>query len=357
MNIFLIIVIVLLVIALAYFLIQRSSLNKKLDYYKMVSSNISTVSVIQKMFDILGTNILANKKVEELNKVILDTYKPRYSTISLFDGNVYEAKATNVEGEYLECVVNVADDNDFKVNVNKNISKYLTTTVEKTLSYQSATERKIRSAMFSPIYYNNTYLGFWIMEDEAPNAFDSISKDELAKIKSNLGIFLDTVQFQDTIELAESKDKQTGFYNNIYLYSNVRNVLSKYDTNVLVALSISNIPEINEKYNRNIGNQLLVSVTDTIKEFAIKNQILIRYSGIKLIIAIPDTEIETTQQVIERMLARLKTIFIKVEDEEVRPDIKLVMHVFRKQNNIEKEIQKMIRALDGMIDVNTMKIM
>lgn len=309
------------------------------------------------MFDILGTNILANKKIEELNKIILETYKPRYSTISLFDGNIYEAKSTNVEDEYLECVINVADDNDFKINVNKNISKYLTTSVEKTLSYQSATERKIRSAMFSPIYYNNTYLGFWIMEDETPNAFDSISKDELAKIKNNLGIFLDTVQFQNTIELAESKDKLTGFYNNIYLYSNVRNTIATYDTSTIIAMSITNIPDINEKYNRNVGNEVITLVANAIREFSMKNQILIRYSGIKLIIIVPNSDIESVQQITERMIARFKTLFVKVGENEVRPDIKLVMHIFRKQNNIEKEIQKMIKALDGMVDINTIKIM
>ena len=116
MQIFLIILIIILIVGILILLVKFLDSKKKLEYYKMVSTNISTMAVIQKMFEIMGTNIQSDKKIEELNKVILDTYKPRYSTISVFDGNVYEAKATNVEEEYLDCIVNVADDNDFKVN-------------------------------------------------------------------------------------------------------------------------------------------------------------------------------------------------------------------------------------------------
>lgn len=357
MTIFLIIVIAILVVALIVFIVKNMISQKKLDYYKMVSANISTMAVIQKMFEILGSNILANKKIEELNKIILETYSPRYSTISIFDGNGYEAKATNVEEEYIDCIVNVADDNDFKINVAKNVSKYITTTVDKTLSYKSASERKIRSAMFSPIYFNNTYLGFWLIEDEADNAFDGISRDELTKLKNNLGIFIDTVQFQDTIEIADSKDKQTGFYNSLYLYSNVRNELSKYDTSVITAISIENIPEINENYGRNAGNEILLKIVEIMKETLQKEQILIRYSGVKLLVVNPNSTIESNQQMIERMLARFKTISIIKDGQNISPEIKIVMHAFRQQNNIEKEIQKMTKALDGMRDLNTIKIM
>lgn len=356
MQIFLIILIIILIVGILVLLVKFLDSKKKLEYYKMVSTNISTMAVIQKMFEIMGTNIQADKKIEELNKVILDTYKPRYSTISVFDGNVYEAKATNVEEEYLDCIVNVADDNDFKANAMKNISKYLTTTTDKTLSYKSATERKIRSAMFSPIFYNNTYLGFWLMEDELDSSFDGISKDELAKIKNNLGIFLDTVQFQSTIEMAESKDKQTGLYNNLYLYSNVRNILLNYDSSTIAAIYISNMMQINEAFDRSVGNELIVSIANAIKELSTKDQILVRYSGIKFVVAVPNSDVETMQDTFERLLARLKTISIKIGENEVRPDIKIITHTFKKQNNIEKEIQKMMRAIDGMRDTNTIKI-
>ena len=356
MEIFLIIVIVLLVVALVFFIFKNLSNQKKIDYYKMISSNITTMSVIQKMFEILGTNMLASKKIEELNKVILDTYSPRYSTISIFDGNGYEAKASNVEEEYLDCIINVAEDNDFKQNVAKNVSKYITTTVDKTLNYQSASERKIRSAMFCPIYYNNTYLGFWLIEDEADNAFDSISKDEIAKLKSNLGIFIDNVEFQDTIEIADSKDKQTQFFNSLYLYSNVRNELAKYDSSVITAISIDNIPEINEKYGRSTGNEILTKVVNIMKETVSKDDILVRYSGIKLLIIIPNCSVEQKQEEMERILTRFKTISLDRGGENVIPNIKIIMHTFRKQNNIEKEIQKMTRAIDGMKDINTIKI-
>ena len=42
-----------------------------------------------------------------------------------------------------------------------------------------------------------------------------LALDRLAKIKTNIGVFLDIVEFQKSIEQAQNLDKQTGFYTNL----------------------------------------------------------------------------------------------------------------------------------------------
>jgi diguanylate cyclase (GGDEF)-like protein len=322
----------------------------------MVSSNVSSMSVIQQMFAIIGENIKAEEKIKKLNSAVIETYNPKYSTISIFDGNNYEIKATNVETEYLDNIANAAGENDFKLNATKNVSKYLSTSIDKTLSYRSAAEREIRSAMFSPIYYKDIYLGFWLLEDTLENAFDNISKEELAKLKNNMGVFLESIQFQSTIENADNIDKQTGLYNNIYLYSNTRQIISSNSNCVIGLICLKNISDINEKYGRNIGNAILTKIVNAIKETVTSDAILIRYSGTKLIIMIPNSINENMQPLIERLFTRFKNEVEYVEDEKVFVEPQALIHTISKQNNIEKEIQKMVSYIEEMTESNTVKI-
>ncbi len=356
MEILLIIIAVLLLVVVIFSYIMYLSFTKQINYYKMVSNSVSSMSVIQQMFDIMGESIQGKDKIEKLNRAIIEIFGPKYSTISIFDGTNYEIKATNVETEYIDSIINIADENDFKTNALKNVSKYLSTSPDKTLTYKSAIERKIKSAMFSPIYYNGTYLGFWLLEDIVENAFDSISKDELSKMKNNLGVFLENVQFQTSIEHAENTDKQTGYYNNIYLYSNIRQILSSNETTAFTLIELKNIPDINEEYGRNLANILLVKIANSIKETVTDDTILIRYSGIKFLIVFPDSNAEKVHSLIERIFNKIKDEYEYVNDKRIYIEPQAVIHNIVKQNNIDREIQKMLDYIDGMENSNTIKI-
>lgn len=344
-------IITLIVVGILYFMVE-----KQLAYYKLISKGINVNTVTQNMFNIMGDNISAENKINELNKAIIQTYNPKYSTIALFDGNVYEARATNVESTYLDIVSNLAEENDFKANAMKNVCKYITTSPEKTLSYRSAVERKIKSAMFSPIYYNKVYLGFWIMEDTRENAFDDISKSELTKIKANMGVFIENTKYQSAIEKAENIDKQTGFFNNMYLYSNIRHILNETENNVITLLCIKNLPEINTRYNREIGNKMLIKVAEILKSIVPEDSVLVRNSGLRLMIISKNTNVDTMNQVIERVLSRVTTEVEYCNNEEIKPEVQILMHNIVRQNNIEKEIDKMINYMDNMNEKNTIKI-
>ncbi len=348
--------IILFVIAVIVACIIYISLNKQVEYYKMIAGSVNSMSVIQNMFAIMGENDKAQDKLERLNNKIIEAFSAKNSTICLFDANDYEVKASNIEAEYLEGIKKIAYENDFKDNVVKNVSKYLSTSQDKTLTYRSATERKIRSAMFSPIYYKDTYLGFWLLEDTIENAFDNIPKEELSKMKNNLGVFIESTELQSAIEHAENTDKQTGFYNNIYLYSNVRQMISNKDTSSFVMIKLSNMDNINEKYGRNVGNTLLIKIANAIKETTSSDTSLIRYSGVRLLLVIPDSNAESCIPLVERLFNRFKNESEYCNDEQVKIEPQAVIRTIKRQNNIDKEINKMVSYIDGMKEVDTIKI-
>lgn len=353
----LLILVILLVIvsgALGVILVLK---DKQLGYYRIVSKNLSAMRVIQSMFEIMGANIPAENKVNELNKVILDTYEPKCSSIVTFDGTKHEIKATNVDKNYIESIIKIGDDNDFREKASNNISKYLTTSSDKTLRYKSAIERNIKSCMFSPIYHGKTYLGFWILEDEIENAFDSISKSELSKLKNNMGVFLENTLFQNIIETAQNTDPQTGFYNNLFLYSKARQKLLENENNSIVLLCFNNLSEINSKYSRDIGNQMLSKSVNIIRDLVSSETMCVRYSGARILLLMPNTTSEAVHGTVERMLGRIKSEASEnINNEYASLTTQVLIHTFKKQNNIEKEVQKMVAYIDAMKETDTIKI-
>jgi len=347
--IFLLIIITVLVIILYIKLTQ-------IKYYKSVAGNMAAMTVMQRMFEIMSSNIPAKKKIEELNNIIMDVFDSKYSTISIYDGNEYEVKATNVENIYIDSIVDIAEENDFKANAKNNVSKYLVAAGARVLGYKSAVERKIKSAMFSPIYYNGTFMGFWLMEDNAEDAYEEVSKEELAKLKDYIGVFIENVVAQENLENAYNTDKQTGFYNNIYLYSSVRHQTSLVDTSSLVLISFIGLPGINESYDRAIGDSLLLKATRLLKETIPEGNVFVRHTGSKFIVVCPGVSAETIHGTIERFLSNLSYQRETVNGKEIALDTQILMHTIRKQSNIEKEINKMNAYLEGMKEVNTIKI-
>ena len=356
MELLIITLIITIILILIVAIIITSFQKRQINSLKSVSKNVANMNILQNMLEIMSSKFSSDEKIKNLNDVIITNYGVKYSTISTFDGYEYDSTASNIEAIYKDRLKDIANENDFKVNISKNVSKYLTTAPGKTLLYRSAVERRIKSAMFSPIYCNGVYLGFWLLEDTVYNAFDNIPKSELAKLKANIGTFLDIVGFQRSIEKAQNEDKQTGFYTNLYLYSGARKIIKNNENNTIAMVCLKNIPDINLKYGRNVGNAVLIKATNCIKNFVNKNIVLIRYSGIKFLIIIPNMSSQASQPMIERLLAKLNLESEYVGDEKITVNSQFLLHTVKNQNDIDFEIEKMVDYIDGMNSVNTIKI-
>ncbi len=336
--------------AFSVFLVKRNK------YYRVAIGNMSGMVIMQRMFELMASTTPASKKIDELNNIIIEVFNSTSSTISIFDGINYEIKATNVEEMYIDSIKDIAEEEQFKANATNNITKYMVSAGGRLLGYKSAMERKIRSSMFSPIYYNGVYLGFWLLEDVAENAYDSISKEELAKLKDHIGVFIENILSQESIESAYNTDKQTGFYNNLYLYSNVRQKTVQQENSALTLILLSNLPQINEEYGREVGNKLLDKASKLMKEVFDEANIFVRYSGSKFCIVSPGISTDNLHATVERYITNIKMQEEIAEGVRVNLNVSVVMKNIFKQSNIDREISKMADYVEQMTEVNTIKI-
>lgn len=335
--------------------ISIAILYRQVKHYKMIYEKKSYMKITEKMFEIMGAGVETKDKIKKLNDVIIKAYNIKYSSIVLYDGEKLKVQATNVEKEYIPSIADMVNQREFITK--RGVSKYLTSHGHKSLIYKSAMERKIKSVLYSPIYHKNMYMGFFVLEDTESNAFEHISKDELLRIKHNIGVFLENIRFQSTLEIAENTDIQTGYYNNMYMYSNSRKILSKYNNSCVTLIFLKNIPEINEEFGINLGNKLLIKLSSLIKGVFQNESLFIRYSGRRLLIITPDKNAESIQPICEQLLERAKNEYECVEDKKVSIDLHVLLHTVKKQSNIEKEIQKMVSYTNKIKDNNSIKIL
>ena len=329
---------------------------KSIKYYKVAIGNMSAMLVVQRMFELMSSAIPSKQKLSEVNNIILDAFSSKYSTLVSFDGEKYEVRASNVDAVFQEKLANLPQDKIFKTNLQKNVPKYIVGADGKVLTYQTAMERHIRSAMFLPIYHSGALRGFWILEDEVTGAYDNISNEQLVRIKDNIGVFIENMSMQDAIETAQNTDKQTGFYNTLYLYSSLRQKLANTTESTLILINISNLGDLNEKFSRDLGDKLLLKASTYLKEIISSKDVLVRYSGNKFCIVCPGTKVSEIQSTIERYLTNIKGYVEHIGEEEARLNISIVMNEFKTQSNIEKEITKMVEYANNMHMSNTIKI-
>lgn len=355
MNYLMYILFLLVIVLVILLLLIDYDYKKKLKKYTN-KTELILKELVQDMLNIISLDTKATDKLVSLNKTFINKFNIKYSSICLFDGYTYNVKASNVEKEYTSIIKDLVEDTSFKGNLIKKNVKYLEASKNKTLLYKSAIERNIKSALFIPICFEENFLGFVLFEDTTINNLEKFNKDIVLELKNNIANFIENIEFQNVLETANIIDTQTNFYNNVYLYSNARKFLATYNNSAMIVVKFANLPNINDKYGRNVGNLLLVKFANITKQILGNDNIYIRYSGLRVIIFIKNKTAESVQPIVERLLSSYKSIYEYVDDEKVLIDTQILIHTLKKQNNIENEIQKTMSYIDWMKNVNTIKI-
>lgn len=143
---------------------------------------------------------------------------------------------------------------------------------------------RAKAAMFFPIYIDNVYIGYWIIEGSTPHEFDNVDTTILEVVKNNIVAVLKTVENQSTIEKIVRDDQYSELKTAEYLYTEGKNIIDKYSTSTVCLLKIINLVEINEKISRKTGDNVITQVCREIKQNLSPEYLFVRYMGPKFAI-------------------------------------------------------------------------
>jgi diguanylate cyclase (GGDEF)-like protein len=345
-----IIVLIGIVVILIFYNIN---IKKKLTTFNNVSSKINKLNALQDFMNITGEDLAVDEKIKKINNVLIDKFEIKYSTIVVFDGAEYVLKASNTDEKYWKNLTNLHTEEVFRDSISTATPKYITIdSEEEKLPYQKLDFSRAKSAMFFPLYIDNVYIGYWIIESSVIHAFDDTDTTLLEVIKDDIVSILKTVSYQTAMESIVRTDQFTGLYSAEYLYGQAKANIDSEATSMVAMFRITNIEEINNKYSRITGNNIIISVANWAKTCIASTDIFVRYMGPKFVIVYVGKKED-------EIIANLKSLKQDLEDTQVeyenpttyekalvRPKINFAIGTYYKGTGIESVTKKLEEYLD-----------
>ena len=370
-----IIVVIMLLLAIAVLFVYNFQLQKNLEAYQNISDKISDLTVLQNFMKVAGSQESVEDKLNQINEIVIEKYDIKYSTIVVFDGAEYVIKATNVDKIHHDTLTNLHTEEIFQDSVATATPKYITIDNEnEKLPYQKVEMGRAKSAMFFPLYIENIYIGYWIMESGRMHAFDKTDTTIIEVVKDNIISVLSTMSYQDAMENIIRVDKFTGLYSAEYLYSKAKKTFDKYPTSAVCMFKVANIEEINKNQSREIGNGIITEVSNVVKGKLPAQYVFVRYMGPKFVIVFSGVEEGSVEQFLKELKTDIENIVVSQDAEEkavvktlngkrvkvnelfeekvASPKVNFVVSTYYKGTGIEQLNRKLEEYIDTM-DVNS----
>ena len=367
MTILIIIIFVLAVIAL---MIYNLSLYRRIQAFKVQNDRFTNLNILQDFINIAGSDLTVEKKINSINDAIVEKFQIKYSTIVIFDGTEYVIKSSNVSKTHWDTLRRLHEVDIFSDSISTASPKYITVNNDnEKLAYQEKEFERAKSAIFFPLYIDNVYLGYWIIESGVPHDFDNIDTVIFETIKENIVSILKTMDYQKIIENIVRKDVFTGLNSAEYLYGDGKKIIDQYSTSAICMFRIANIETIN-KISRELGNKVIKEVSKNIQNNISETYIFVRYMGPKFVIVFSGVESENVydfinsiknsaeslkislkgkndvEQEIDLKTKRRKRKSKKSEEIEVSPSLNFAVATYYKGTGIEEVLKKMENYLD-----------
>ena len=351
---FIVIVIIILMVAVIAGLIYLNfSTAQKIKEINRINQKVKrNLSVVRDFLKISGEEISVDEKLKRINELVIETYEIKYSTIVVFDGAEYVIKASNVDPKHFDALRNLHNEEMFQDCVATATPKSVSIENEnEKLPYQKSEFGRAKSAMFFPLYIDNIYIGYWILESGKMKAFENLDSTGIEVIKDDILAILKTMSYQDTIESINRIDKFTGLNSEEYLYGEAKKIIDAYATSAVCMFRIANIEEINETTSRNVGNEIITEVSNIVKSKMPDNYIFVRYMGPKFVIVFSGVEEGSLEEFVLDMKQELEELEIVEDDGEYEytatPRINFVISTYYKGTALENLTKKLEEYLDS----------
>ena len=271
---------------------------------------------MQDFINAIGETSTVENKIKKINDILIERYEIKYSTIVVYDGAEYQVKTSNVDPKHWDSLRNLHKVEMFKDSIEAAVPKSVTVNNEnERLPYQQMEFGRAKSAIFFPLYIDNVYIGYWIIESGTPHDFDNIDITVLEIIKENIVAVLKTVVHQKTLESIVREDQFTGLNSEAYLYGEGKKIIEQYTISTMCMFKVTNIQQINKQYSRDLGNKVITEISKYIKENLSDEYVFVRYMGPKFVIAFSGVDATGVADFLNEIKEKIETTPIKLEEE------------------------------------------
>ena len=351
-----IIVTVLLVAIILLLVVYNMMINKKLDKYNNLNQKVVSLNILQDFMDTISQEQSVDEKIRRINEILIERYDIKYSTIVVYNGAEYIIKATNVDSKHWDTLKNLHTEEIFKDSIETATPKYITVEKEgERLPYQKMEFGRAKSAIFFPLYIDNIYIGYWIIESGIPHDFDKIDTTILEVVKNNIISVIRTMDNQAVIENIVRDDLFSGLKSEEYLYGEGKRIIDKYTTSSICMFQITNLQNINDELGRRTGNDVITKISEIIKQNISDDYIFVRYMGPKFVIAFSGIDTDGVTNFITRIKNIIEEMKIPQNDYDIyegeeqmyaTPKLNFIITTYYKGTQIEGTTKKLEEYLN-----------
>lgn len=351
-------VIILLVLIIVLLMVYNMSIHKKIQNFNNLNQKITSLNILQDFMNTISEVTSVDEKIKKINDILIERYEIKYSTIVVYDGTEYVVKASNVEEKHWDALRNLQNEDLFKDSIQTATPKYITVEKEgERLPYQKMEFGRAKSAMFFPLYVENVYIGYWIIEGSKPREFDNVDTTILEVIRNNIVSVLRTVENQQVIEHIVRDDKFSSLKSAEYLFGEGKKVIDQYTTSTVCLFKITNLEKINEEFSRKTGNEIVIKVSEVIKDNLATEYIFVRYMGPKFAIVFSGINQDGVTEFMKNLKEKVEAIEVepveaiaqkakKKKPEVAMPKMNIVLSTYYKGTALEGLTKKLEEYLD-----------
>ena len=296
-----VIVIVILVIIVLLLLVYNVIINKRIQEYKNINQKIKSLNVLQEFMNAIGEDETVDSAAEGTDF--------QSGTI---ENNVYTSDFAGISFKIPEGW-GVASKEQLLALVNYGLDA----TGNQDLVDKDSLENKPElAAIFFPLYIDNIYIGYWIIESGQEHAFDNLDTTILEVVKDNIVSTLKTVAYQSVVENLPRKDLYSELTTSEYLYGKGKRIIDKYATSTVCMFRIVNLEQINKEANRETGNDIIREVSKFVRNSISTEYLFVRYMGPKFVIVFSGVDAEGTIGFLRDLKKGIEDLKIKILEEK-----------------------------------------
>ena len=218
---------------------------------------------------------------------------------------------------------------------------------------------RAKCAMFFPLYIDNVFIGYWLIEGNKPHEFDNIDTTMLEVIRNNIVSILRTVENQKIIESIVRDDKYSSLKTAEYLYGEGRKIIDQYTTSTVCMFRITNLEKINEEISRKTGDVVITKVCEVVRSNLAREYLFVRYMGPKFAIVFSGIEKQAVAGFMEQIKGEVENLKIEPvdvefekeneDDEDImaEPKINVIMSTYYKGTALEGVLKQLEEYLDN----------
>lgn len=352
-------IILILVLIIILLMVYNMSIHKKIENFNNLNQKVTNLNILQDFMDTISKTTSVDEKIKQVNNIIIERYQIKYSTIVVYDGTKYIVKASNVDQKHWDALSNLQSEEIFKESIQTSVPKYVTVEGEnERLPYQKMEFARAKCAMFFPLYIDNVYIGYWLLEGSRPHEFDTIDSTVLEVIRNNIVAILKTVENQNIIENIVRDDKYSSLKSAEYLYGEGKRIIDKYTMSTVCLFRITNLEKINEEISRKTGDAIITKVSEVVRQNLSSEYLFVRYMGPKFAIVFSGIEKSAVHSFMEQIKQQIEEIEIEPVDVEfeyednqeeivAKPKINAIIATYYKGTALEGVLKRLEEYLDN----------